>query len=297
MAAAGGDTVVPTNWTGLILTGVAIALVAAATYFGFGMVLGDANGSKEESHHETSLQELYSSNARRGIEAMETVRALPRTALAPAESLDPPAPAGNEDTQAAAELAAQEEEAAQEEADLAAAAAAVQEDAARLADAAAAKAAQIAAKAEEQARKVAKQAAEKASDVKDSASKMISDAGEALDTRYRATTTALRAWWNDLKDSDLGIRFIGPLDSSVAEHGLAVLFDHPVNAATASSFISLTNSAGSKVNANWKNGQNANLIYTAGLQPGRYKLQMESGLPSSNGHTLGETISGDAFVN
>ncbi len=296
MAAAGGDTVVPTNWTGLILTGVAIAVVAAATYFGFGMVLGDANGSKEESHHETSLQELYSSNARRGIEAMETVRALPRTALAPAESLDPPAPAGDKDTQAAAEYAAQEDD-AQEEADLAAAAAAVQEDAARLAEAAAAKAAQIAAQAEEKAREVAKQAAEKASDVKDSASKMISGAGEALDTRYRATTTALRAWWNDLKDSDLGIRFIGPLDSSVAEHGLAVLFDHPVSAATASSFITLTNSAGSKVSTSWKNGQNANLIYTAGLQPGRYKLQMESGLPSSNGHTLGETISGDAFVN
>lgn len=299
MAAAGGDTVVPTNWTGLILTGVAIALVAAATYFGFGMVLGDADSGKADSKEETSLQELYSSNARRGIEAMETVRALPRTALAPVESLDAPAPAG-ENTEAAAELAAQEaaaQQADEQENALAEAAAAAKAEAARLADAAAEKAAQMAQQADEKARKVAETAAEKAREAKDVAGEMMKSAGEKLDTRYRATTTALRAWWNDLTDSPLNIRFIGPLDSSVAEHGLAILFDQPVNAATATSFIRLQNSSNAVVSTTWQNGQNPNLIYVSGLHSGRYRLQLESGLPSSNGHSLSESISGDAFVN
>ncbi len=323
MAAAGGDTVVPTNWTGLILTAIAIALVAGATYFGFGMVLGDADGPKEESQNETSLQELYSSSARRGIEAMETVRALPRTALAPAESLSPPAPAGMSDAadmdDADAEMAAEHATDDAEESELARAAAAARDEAARMADAAAEKAARlaeeaeeqaraIAAKAEEQAREMAaqaeqqsrvaaEQAAAKARALKDAAGQKVAQAGAALDTRYRATTTALRAWWNDLNDSGLGIRFIGPLDSSVAENGLAVLFDQPVDASTAASFITLQSAAGNTVSADWKNGQNPNLIYAAGLRSGRYTLELESGLPSSNGHSLSKTIAGDAFVN
>jgi len=323
MAAAGGDTVVPTNWTGLILTGIAIALVAGATYFGFGMVLGDADGPKEESHTETSLQELYSSSARRGIEAMETVRALPRTALAPAQSLAPPAPAGTDDTDdtdaEADAFAALDNAGDAEESELAQAAAAARDQAARLAEVAADKAASLAAEAEEQARalagqaeqqarklaaeteeqsrEVAEQAAAKARAIKAAAGQKVEQAGAALDTRYRATTTALRAWWNDLNGSELGIRFIGPLDSSVAEHGLAVLFDHPVDASTAASFITLQNVAGNTVTADWKNGQNPNLIYAAGLRSGKYTLELESGLPSSNGHSLNQTIAGDAFVN
>ncbi len=303
MAAAGGDTVVPTNWTGLVLTTVAVAIIAAATYFGFGMVLGDADGKTEESHQETTLQDLYSSNARRGIEAMETVRVLPRTALAPSVSLDAPAAASGDADANADDADEQNMDAADaaddaaEEAELAEAAAAAKEQAARLAEAAAAEAARKAAQVEDKAREIAAQAAEKARAAKTAASDMLSSAGETLDTRYRATTTALRAWWNDLKGSDLNIRFIGPLDSTVADNGLAVLFDQPVNAATATSFITLTNSAGAVVTTNWKNGQNPNLIYAAGLKSGRYRLQLEEGLPSSNGMRLNTSLSGDAFVN
>lgn len=296
MAAAGGDTVVPTNWMGLILTAVAIAVIAAAAYFGLETIVGDAKQESNHSQHETSLQDLYSSNAHRGIEAMETVRALPRSVLAPEESLDAPMPSET------IEISDTDEEL--EDAELAAAEAAEEAEEQRLADeakaaaeTAAAEAKRMAAAAAEKAKEAARQVAEKAEQARQAAAAMVEDAEETLDTRYRATTEALRAWWSDLTGSEVGIRFIGPLDSNVAPHGLAILFDQPVNATEVGSFIQLKNANGHVVNAQWSNGQNRNLIYSANLHPGRYNLELRAGLTSANGSALAETVSGAAFVN
>lgn len=296
MAAAGGDTVVPTNWTGLILTTVVVAVVAAGAYFGFGMVLGDADGGEAETH-ETSLQELYSFDAKRGIEAMETVRALPRSVLAPSSSLPPPdAPSdgaeSSDDEMADAMSDADEDSAADAEAEAAAAEAEAEAEAASIA----AEMERKAAAAKEAAAEAARAAADKAREMAAAASEAVRSTAETLDTRYRATTTALRAWWNDLGESPLGVRFIGPLDSSVAEHGLAILFDQPVDAQTAASFITLTRN-GSTVSTNWMNGDNPALIYAAGLSSGSYKLTLGEDLPSRSGNALSQTVSGDAFVN
>ncbi|MEN8719928.1 MAG: Ig-like domain-containing protein [Oceanococcaceae bacterium] len=326
MAAAGGDTVVPTNWTGLILTVIAVAIFAAATYFGLGMVLGDAEGDGA-TKQETTLQDLYSSSARRGIEAMETVRALPRTVLAPSVSLDAPPPAqrGDQQTsdisstdvdddmtsaeaQAAADAAADEEaaQAAQEAA--AAADRGVAAEAERMATAAADATRRAAEAAAETARNAAEavtdagtSASEFAGDVaasaRDSAASAASRTAEAIDNRYRATTEALRAWWRDLQGSPVSVRFIGPLDSSVAPNGIAILFDQPVDAATAASSLTLVNSNGAPVDSDWNNGENANLIYAADLPPGRYTLTLAEGLTARSGDQLNADISGDAFVN
>lgn len=306
MAAAGGDTVVPTNWMGLILTAVAIAVIAAAAYFGLETIVGDAKPETEHSQQETSLQDLYSSNAHRGIEAMETVRALPRSVLAPQESLDAPMPLATEqasETDSDADLLAAQatSEADEEEKQLAEE---VQEAAAAAAAEAKRMAAEAAEKAEETARQVAAKAEEaahmvaaKADEARQAAMAMAEKAEETLDTRYRATTEALRAWWSDVTGSEVGIRFIGPLDSSVAPHGLAILFDQPVKAAEAARFIELKNANGNLVNTSWNNGENPNLIFAPNLHPGRYTLELRAGLTSTSGNSLAETISGAAFVN
>lgn len=322
MAAAGGDTVVPTNWTGLILTVIAVAIFAAATYFGLGMVLGDAEGDGA-TKQETTLQDLYSSSARRGIEAMETVRALPRTVLAPSVSLDAPPPAQRGDqqtsdisstdvdddmTSAEAQAAADEEaaRAAQEaaaEADRGVAAeaermATAAADATRRAAEAAAETARNAAEAVTDAGTSASEfAGDVAASARDSAASAASRTAEAIDNRYRATTEALRAWWRDLQGSPVSVRFIGPLDSSVAPNGIAILFDQPVDAATAASSLTLVDSNGATVNSDWNNGENANLIYAADLPPGRYTLTLAEGLTARSGDQLNADISGDAFVN
>lgn len=335
MAAAGGDTVVPTNWMGLILTSLTIAVVAAATYFGMGVFLGDAN-STEKPAHEATLEELYSSNATRGLEAMDTVRALPRTALASSNSLPPPVATNAEAESADAENTmdsadAAEDDSLYEQASTAMAAAAQStaeavEKAAKATgeaiktglekaevgiDRATAKMDAGADKARdtimgegdepgavEKGLKKAATAVDKAIDKARAAVSEKPAAEEQLDTRYRAEAKALRAWWTDGDSDDrLSIRFVGPLDSSVASNGVAILFDTPVDPLTAQSFITLQDAAGKTISTQWKSAQNPNLIYAAGLRSGQYALALDADLPARNGRTLGRAMSGPVLVN
>lgn len=299
MAAAGGDTVVPTNWKGLIMTAVAVAIVAGLTYVGLNLFLGHAEG-EGAAKPETSLQDLYSINARRDIPAMDTVRALPRTALAPTESLPPPEIVDAAPSTADAMDNAGTASSDQAESDEAA------PDISDTQPAADAGSADLTLEPSTSASEDDSDALEAAqSDDADPEPDLERSAAPAaateptLDTRYRATTAALRAWWSldEAPAQALGIRFIGPLDSSVAPQGMAVLFDEAVDAQTFASFITMQGPAGQDVQPQWQNGQNPRLVYAKSLPPGRYTLSLEAGLPARNGYLLPQDFSGPVFVN
>lgn len=294
MAAAGGDTVVPTNWKGLIMTAVAVAIVAGLTYMGLNLFLGQAEG-EGTAKPETSLQDLYSVNARRDIPAMDTVRALPRTALAPTQSLPPPDIVDDEPNVEAemAEMAEAADTPAETASD------SVEEAAESRVEMAEAEPVDSAPGETTNEEDLTAQSTDDPVTAQPEQSPSTQSQSDTLDTRYRVTTAALRAWWasEDAPAEALSIRFVGPLDASVAPQGMGVLFDHPVDAQTFASFISLQSPRGQSLQPQWYNGQNPRLVYTKGLAPGRYSLSLDAGLPARNGYLLPQQFSGPVFVN
>lgn len=302
MAAAGGDTVVPTNWKGLFMTAVAVAIVAGLTYVGLGMFMGQAEG-EGAAKPETSLQDLYSINARRDIPAMDTVRALPRTALAPNQSLPPPEIVDTDTTAApdSDDANSDDLDQAEDRADATSSDASeeiIEETGEESPEDFGESTAQADTETDADS-SPASAMAQGAMEEPQPATASTSGNEPAIDTRYRATTAALRAWWNsDTTAPDaLGIRFVGPLDSSVAPQGMAVLFDQAVDAKTFTSFIQMQSPAGRMITPQWRNGQNPRLVYAQSLPPGRYTLTLEAGMPARNGFVLPQELSGPVFVN
>ena len=81
MAAAGGDTVVPTNWVGLITISIIIAVVALVTYFGMEYQFGH-QGPEKKTEETTSVQEVFSASARREVASAGAAQVLSRAELA-----------------------------------------------------------------------------------------------------------------------------------------------------------------------------------------------------------------------
>lgn len=82
MAAAGDDTIVPTNWGGLIVIAVIVAVVAMATYFGMDYQFGHQGDADKKAEESLSVQDVFSANARREVAKADSARVLSRADLA-----------------------------------------------------------------------------------------------------------------------------------------------------------------------------------------------------------------------
>ncbi len=287
MAAIGGDTVVPTNWRGLIGVAVLIGVLAAATYFGLTMSEG---GTKVEKDDGLTVQEVFSSSARREVAAAEPVRALSRADfVAPAARSSTPNATDEEEADASDDMSMDEDWDAPAEVD-------------ESMETAAAAASERDAPAEPVAPEPTTAPAPRTSDSNrttqsaSTATTVREKEPELVDARTRPAAEALVAWWKEAGNG-LQVRFAGTLDrGGKVSDGVAVMFGEAVAPAQADQYLQLTDASGQVVPGRWKTGANPTLLMMDGLAQGRYKLTIGAGLPGESGKTLAKTVSGPVFV-
>ena len=266
MAAIGGDTIVPTNWGGLLITAVIIAAIAAATYFGLESQLGGEAPPVEKDG--VSVQEVFSANSQREVAEAKPARALPRAAFATASPRPAATPAPATPGPTVRPTAAPTSRPSPE-------------PTARPTTAPTAP---------------PQTATTPRPTVKPSTPSSTSSTAVATPAPARPSAEALSAWWRGASGS-LGVRFAGPLDQGGdRSEAVAIMFSEPVSPATARQSIRLTNAAGQPVTAAWQSGQNPALLFIDGLAAGRYTLTLPAGLTGENGGRLSRALSGPVFV-
>ncbi len=288
MAAIGGDTVVPTNWSGLIGVAVLVGAIAAATYFGLSMSEGDKNVEQDDG---LTVQEVFSSSARREVAAAEPVRALSRADfVAPAARSS--ASAATDDDDAGEDASADDWDSAADDTE-----AMAQDDAdAREASAAAVKPAPSPRPAPLPTTAPRESAASRPATASGSSPATREREPAIVDARTRPAAEALVAWWKEAGNG-LEVRFAGTLDrGGKVSDGIAVMFGEAVAPAQADQYLQLTDASGKVVPGRWKMGANPTLLMMDGLPQGRYKLTIGAGLPGESGKTLANTVSGPIFV-
>ena len=316
MAASGGDTVVPTNWTGLIMVAVVIVVIAAVTYFGMDMQFGSDEGSKE-TEKSLSVKDVFSASARREIAAAEPARVLSRAELAArapeagSDSSDdadawaqPGVPSADEDWSSDTDSWDTQSDNWDSTQDHWDDVASNQKDAAESV-AAAASPAPTPVKATQKPtpkptlKTTPKPTVKPAATPKPSAKpvpKPTAAAQPRPTARKAPTPEALTAWWSDANGA-LSVLFAGTLDRGErVSDGIAVMFSEPVDPAQGNQHMRLTDESGSTVKANWKSGANPALLILEGLDAGRYTLSIGSQLQSQGGKSLAKDASGPVYV-
>ena len=300
MAASGGDTVVPTNWSGLIMVAVVIMVIATATYFGMDMKFGSSD-APTETEQSLSVKDVFSASARREIAAAEPARVLSRAELAasaPVEDTvaadrtnaststsaddDWSSDADSWDTQSdnwdstESDQQPSENESGQSVAALQATPAPTPQPVKPTA-----KPTPVASATPQAARKPVATPAKAA----------------AMPARRQAPSAdALTAWWKDAA-GDLSIRFAGTLDKGdQVSDGIAVMFSEPVAPAQGQQHMRLRDADGNTVNGQWKAAANPALLILEGLKPGRYSLSIKQGIQGRNGNSLAADASGTVYV-
>lgn len=132
----------------------------------------------------------------------------------------------------------------------------------------------------------------------------LSDASESIETlpvskpsvqsnRAARIREPLSAWWSraDVDSGKLKVRFVG---AAAFTGAIAVLTDgHFDSAASANQFITV--SPGGSANRTWLVAKNPQMLLLP-VPPGRYRVQIKSGLLDSSGNGLGTTMEGHVEV-
>ncbi len=299
MAASGGDTVVPTNWSGLIMVAVVIMVIATATYFGMDMKFGSSE-APTETEESLSVKDVFSASARREIAAAEPARVLSRAEL---------------------EAQAPAQDSVAEESDNASASTTADDDWSSDADSwdthsddwDSVEDSEQSASAPEQT-KMASQApaaatpqpikptprptaqATAAPAPKPTSRPPAQSDKTAPARRQPPSADALTAWWKDAA-GDLSIRFAGTLDKGdQVSDGIAVMFSEPVAPAQGQQHMQLRDMNGNPVSGQWKAAANPALLIMEGLKPGRYSLSITKDLQGRSGKSLADDASGAVYV-
>lgn len=311
MAAAGGDTIVPTNWGGLIVTAVLVAVVAAATYFGMESMFGHQGGPEQKD--ELTVQEVFSSSAKREVEAVEPARVLSRAELAATSSsstddsnwdssaddmssYDAMGSADDWDEEVASDVSEDDWNSGGEDWDTSS-----NDDWDAQSRSETAAKDSVADMAAETVDTVAETARDVANKVSTAASAAVAAAKDVLTApsapvRQRPSAEALRDWWSD-GSGDLIVRFAGTLDrGNKASDGIAVMFSEPVSADKADAHMKLVDADGSAVAAGWKSARNPNMLIVDGLDTGRYQLSIDGAMTAQSGASLAKSVTGPVFV-
>ena len=289
MAAAGGDTLVPTNWPGLIAVTIVVAVIAAATYFGLEMTVGSANG-EVETDKSLSVQDVFSASARREVAAADTVRALSRadfaspkvSSMSTAEPAEDGELSSDEDAWASSSAEPGENdawEASAESKDTAAATSAAPVE-------------------PTPAPRATSRPAAVSQPLATQRPAATAAPGTTPVPRNRPNPSELTAWWASTNDnSGMSVRFAGTLDrGDRVSDGIAVMFSEVVSPAQAQAHMRLRDASGQDVSARWKSGANPVLLFVEGLPEGRYTLSIDSELTGQSSRKLGRSVSGPVFV-
>lgn len=304
MAASGGDTVVPTNWTGLIMVTLVIAVIAAATYFGMDFQFGSSESSTE-TEKSLSVKDVFSASARREIAAAEPARVLSRAELA-ARAPNADTNMTTDDAQAWAEsgsTSADEDWSSDEESwdtqsddwdD-------VSDDVSQ--DTVAPAPAPVKATPKPTPKptpKATPKPSPKAVATPKPSAKPVPKptAGPVARSTSRPAPAAqaLTAWWSDA-NGDLSVLFAGTLDrGDQISDGIAVMFSEPVSPSQGNQHMMLKDESGKVIKASWKSGANPSLLIIEGLKSGRYTLSIDADLQSRGGKSLAKDASGAVYV-
>lgn len=268
MAAAGGDAIIPTNWGGLLLVMVIVAVIAVVTYFGLDHQFGGDKSTETKTG--ISVQDVFSANSSREVARAEPARAsragLSESAPAPTTRPTPrptatPAPATPAPTAAPTARPTP------------------RPTTAPAATPAATPRAAAAASATPKPKPV------------------TTPAPQAAATRAPAAQ-ALTAWWQSSSRSGLAVRFVGPLDQGGSNSdAVAIMFSEPVDPAKAAAAIRVLDASGKTLPGNWKRAQNPALLFLDQLPAGRYTVTLERGLTGEKGSSLSQTLSGPVAIN
>lgn len=310
MAASGGDTVVPTNWSGLIMVAIVIAVIAAATYFGMDFQFG-ASESSGETEKSLSVKDVFSASARREIAAAEPARVLSRaelTARAPQTASDATSDdnadawAEPDESNADDDWSSDAESWDTQSDDWDSTDAHwddVEEQNNSAAASAAPTAAPVATPTAQPARKPVATPKPVAPTPKPTSKPVASAAPKATSPaarRQAPSADALTAWWKDA-GGDLAVRFAGTLDKGdQVSDGIAVMFSEPVAPGQGDQNMRLTDDKGVKVQGQWKAAANPALLIMEGLKPGRYTLTISKNIQGRNGNSLAKDASGAVYV-
>ncbi len=261
MAAVGGDTIIPTNWTGLIVTLLIVGAIAAATYFGLDLKFGQEKAVEVED--KVSLQEIFSANSSRLIQMADTARVSTRAALpapSPTVAQTDPDPDPMEDS-VAADLAPPPEPAP----------APTPEPKPKTTPAPVAKAPAPGAR-----------SAPKPAPV--------------IDAQQKPPADAINAWWAESEGS-LSLRYAGALDrGDQPSNAIALMFSEPVDPGALSSHVIVSDQSGKVMGGVWKAARNPNMLYLEGVETGRYTLIVKRGLSARTGNALNSDLAGPVYI-
>ena len=306
MAASGGDTVVPTNWSGLIMVAVVIMVIATATYFGMDMKFGSSD-APAETEQSLSVKDVFSASARREIAAAEPARVLSRAELAASAPVEDSYAADSADASAATsadddwssdmdswdtqsddwDSLESEEQKSDSESGQAVAAQQVVTPEPTPAPAKPTPKPSPEPSTQPRAQAELKPVATPATPPK---------AAAAAAARQAPSADALTAWWKDAA-GDLSIRFAGTLDKGgQVSDGIAVMFSEPVAPAQGQQHMQLRDADGNTVSGQWKAAANPALLIFEGLEPGRYSLSIKQSIQGRNGNSLADDASGTVYV-
>ncbi|MGJ8671263.1 MAG: hypothetical protein ACSHXK_17395, partial [Oceanococcus sp.] len=296
MAAAGGDTIVPTNWGGLIVTIAIVAIVAAATYFGMEHQFGHQGGDGQ-TDKSLSVKDVFSASAQREVAAAQTARVLTRADLEAGAIEDSLAEQGNTTASADDWDAVDSESTTAEAADEDWGSNASDDwdtktddwDSNDSLDTSADDSAQ--ANVVENVSTAVKETVVAVKDVVSNVAESSSAAAAEMKVRMqdalskpsgtvrdRPSAEALRDWWSDA-NGDLAVRFAGTLDrGDKVSDGVAVMFSETVNPVQGNQHMRLTTASGDAVVGQWKAARNPAMLIMEGLQPGRYQLAIDSAI-------------------
>lgn len=296
MAASGGDTVVPTNWSGLIMVAVVIMVIAAATYFGMDMKFGSSE-APAETEESMSVKDVFSASARREIAAAEPARVLSRAEL---EARAPVQDSVAENSASAAGSTSADDDWSSD-ADSWDTQSDDWDSSPEPSQQPASEPAQVAAA--PQAAKPTAQPTAKPTPIPTSAptpkptSAPAKPAAQTAPAQRQAPSAdALTAWWKDAA-GDLSIRFAGTLDKGdQVSDGIAVMFSEPVAPAQGQQNMVLSDANGDRVSGQWKAAANPALLIIEGLKPGRYSLSIQKGIQGRSGTSLADDASGTVYV-
>ncbi len=308
MAALGGDTVVPTNWPGLIATAVIIAIVALATYMGLEYQLGGAEKAPEVEES-LSVQEVFSANAQRQIAATEA-RASSRadfsaaadSAAADGDAYSDTSDTADDDWETPATDSSSTDDWDTSSSDWDTGSAALADSARSAATSAQSATTSASSTLASAASSAAATVAEKTQSVTAAASTAARSTSLSTSTPVaprRPTAEALQAWWRDAAGTDqLSVKFAGPLDRGAkGGDGIAVMFSEAVSADQANQHMRLISETGQSISAPWTAGANPTvLLVDQALAKGRYELTIGDAIQGTSGKRLGKTLAGPVFV-
>ncbi len=108
---------------------------------------------------------------------------------------------------------------------------------------------------------------------------------------------AISAWWpvTGKQPADhLNLVYAG---ESASEKAAVLLFDNPVDGASAGSHLQLFSADGKEVTGSWESSSsNPRMLTFKGLSPGRYTVVLAPELADASGKTLGTGLHGPVYV-